>query len=407
MPDGTSHPLPPFPAGLALSPEFRLAVACSWIAPERLHHQQGELVASLCDAGIDWDAFLALVGRHGIPVQALTVLRRCLGDEMPERPYRELLGRGRRKALTSTVQMAELVRINRLLRTHGIHIIPLKGVCLSRKLYGAPGVRASGDMDVLIRPENLSAADRLLSELGYRNIYDLTERQTAAYLAHAHHVVYCHEESGQQLELHWRTHFWTHGEMEEFWRGRENVEMMGEPFTFLEDSMLFLFLCDHGSRHAWYRMKWVSDIAMMLAGKYIHDWDPVLALAERLGLRRVVAQASLLVFWLYGIPLPSQLSALIAAENEAVWLTKKAVFALIAGGTKYSLWSMRITNTAYFKRIKPDLSFSLILKELFMCPVDYVTFPLPDSLFWMYVPLRPFFWFWRHYGGRLSPGSER
>jgi hypothetical protein len=401
MRDATIHQFPPFPAGLALSPEFRLAVACSWIAPERLHHQQGELVASLCDAGIDWDAFLALVGRHGIPVQALTVLRRCLGDGMPERPYRELLGRGRRKALTSTVQMAELVRINRLLRTHGIDIIPLKGVCLSQRLYGIPGVRASADMDVLIRPENLLAADRLLAAAGYRKIFDLTERQTAAYQAHAQHVNYFSEESGQHLEVHWRNHFWTREEMEDFWCGRETIMMMGEPFFCLDDSLLFLFLCDHGSRHAWFRMKWLSDIAMMLADESIHDGDAVLARADHRGLRRVLAQTSLLVTWLYGIPLPARLSALVAGEKAAFGLAKKAVDALLAGATKYSLWSRRLTNVVYFKRIKPALPFGLILKELFMCPVDYVTFPLPDRLFWMYMPLRPFFWFWRHYGGRF------
>jgi hypothetical protein len=302
------------------------------------------------------------------------------------------------------MQMAELVRINRRLRAYGIDIIPLKGGCLSQRLYGSPGVRASGDIDILIRPENLSAADRVLAELGYRNIYDLTERQTAAFRVRSHHVNYFRKESGQHLELHWRTHFRTPGEMEEFWRGRKTVEIMGEPFAFLEDPILFLFLCDHGARHAWFRMKWLGDIAMMLANESIRDWDAVLTLADRLGLRRVVAQASLLVFWLYGIPLPSRLSARIAGEKTAFGLAKKAVDALLVGEGERVSRGRRLAglrDTVYLKRIRPSLPFGLFLKESLMCPTDYVTFPLPDSLFWMYVPLRPFFWFWRHYGGRF------
>jgi hypothetical protein len=110
---------------------------------------------------------------------------------------------------------------------------------------------------------------------------------------------------------------------------------------------------------------------------------------------------------LYGIPLPARLSALVAGEKAAFGLAKKAVDALLAGEGEHVARSRRLAglrNAFYFKRIRPAVPFGLILKELFMCPVDYVTFPLPDSLFWMYVPLRPFFWFWRHYGGRIFAG---
>ena len=404
MHDATIPQLPAFPAGYTLSPEFRLAVACSWIAPEPLRKLQDEKVASHVGKGIDWAAFLDLVDRHGIPVQALTVLRRCLGEGVPDWLCRELKVSGRRVAARSVKQMAELGHITRLLRGHGIDIILLKGVCLSQRLYGNPGVRSSGDLDVLVRPEQLADADRLLNASGYRNIYNLTECQMAALLAHSHHVSYCREESGRHLELHWRSHFWTCEEMEEFWRGRETVVIAGEPFASLDDSILFLFLCDHGSRHVWCCMKWLSDIAMMIADDSIDDWAALLAQAERLGLCRVVAQTALLVHWLYGLPLPSRVSELVAGERMASPLAEKAVAALLAGMDLQRSGGRRMAglrNTVYFKRIRPSLPFALLLKESLMCPVDYHAFPLPDRLFWMYVPLRPFFWFWRHYGANL------
>lgn len=404
MHDSPACRLPSFPADCTLSNEFRLAAACSWIAPEPLRMLQDDRIAFLCNTGIDRDAFLGLVDRHGIPVQALTVLRRCLGDGMADRLYRELKNRGRRVAVRSTVQTAELVRLNRLLRGQGIEVIPLKGICLSQRLYGTPGVRSSGDLDILVRPEQFADADRLLTASGYRNIYNLTERQTAAFIAYGHHMVYRHEHCGGRLELHWRSRFWTSGEAEEFWRSRGTMAMMGESFSCLDDLILFLFLCDHGSRHTWFSLKWLGDMAMMLCDERMRDWERVLALADRLGFRRVVAQTALLVHWVYGLPLPLQVSELVSGEKTAPGLARKAVAALLAGADAHRTAGRRmerLRRVAYLKRTKPLLPFKLLLKDSYLCVTDYVTFPLPDRLFWMYVPLRPFFWFWRHYGGNF------
>jgi len=399
--------LPPFPDRYALTPEFRLAVACSWIAPEPLQSFQDQTVASLCGSGIDWEDFLALVGRHGIPVQALTVLRRCQGHGMPETSFRGLMARGRNTSIRSLTQMAELVRISRLLRNQGIEIIPLKGESLSQRLYGTPFVRSACDIDVLIRPENFMAADRTLSVSGYRNLHALTERQTTAFLAHCQHAEYCHEGSGQRLELHVRCHSWTRGEMEVFWQDQEIVEMMGEQFAVPAAPLLFLFLCYHGARHRWYRLKWLGDAAAMFANESVSDWDALLALADRLGLLRVLAQSALLVSWLYGLPLPSRVSELVSGEKTSRPLAKKSVAALLEDAQKYSSRGRRLASlrdAVYFKRIRPSVPFGLFLKDCFICPVDYITFPLPDRLFWMYVPLRPFFWFWRHFGVKLFTG---
>ncbi|MCM2357370.1 MAG: nucleotidyltransferase family protein [Geobacteraceae bacterium] len=398
--------LPGLPARHDLSPEFRLAVACSWIAPAPLERLQGERIASLWSAGTDWDAFLSLVDRHGIPVQALTVLRRHLGNAIPEHLAQELLVRKKRVAIRSLIQRSELVRVNRLLREHGIEMIPLKGVLLSQRQYGDPGIRVAGDLDILVRPGEAMAADRHLAASGYRNVYTLTERQSAAVMAHYHHFSYCHKESGLLLELHWRSHFWSAEETEELWGSSTIVEVWGERFACLDDAILFLFLCDHGSKHKWSLLKWLSDIALLIAAGAIRDWDGLIALADRLGLRRMVVQGALLVHWLYGISLPQQLSKLVANEKGACSLAEKAIVALLAGEDEHSSLGRLlggVKDAVYSKQIKPSLPVSTILKGVLMCHADFMTFPLPDSLFWLYAPLRPFFWFWRRY---VRTGSD-
>jgi hypothetical protein len=305
--------------------------------------------------------------------------------------------------------MTELVRIKRLFGRQGIEIIPLKGVCLSQKLYGSPGVRAVGDMDILIRPEDLIAADRILSSSGYRKPYDLTEGKAALLLRYSWHVTYSGLETSQQLELHWRNRFWTRDATVELWRGKESVEIMGERIPVPDDPLLFLLLCDHGARHRWYRLKWLGDVAMMLAGGSISDWDDLIALAGRLGLLRVLSQTALLVSWLYGIPLPLPLAEAVSGEKSAQLLVTKAVGAMIARTDEHLARSARLAglrDAAYFKRIRPSLPIGLFLKECLMSPIDYTTFPLPDRLLWVYPLVRPFFWFWRHFGRRFFDGCR-
>lgn len=414
MDDRTVPGLPPFPSHLILPPEFRLAVACSWIAPGSQASLQNEMVAAIYKAGVDWDAFLALVDRHGIPVQALSVLRRCLGAELPDRLCRALKARSKRTKLRAFVQTCELIRLNRLLREHGIDMMPLKGVALSQRLYGSPDVRASCDIDVLIRPEDLAAVDRLLAGIGYRNRLTraerLTARQQAALLGGSHHMEYVGNGSNQKIELHWRSRFWSRKDMAAFWQAPQTQTLMDEQLDFPDDATLFLFLCDHGSRHHWLNLKWLGDVAMMLADGELNVWGAVPVLAGRLRMRRVVAQTALLVHWLYALPLPPSIWALAREEKAAFPLAKRAVDAMLGTGKKdgyplKKLWFEWINRTVYFLRLRPAVSSFRLLKELSNCHAsDYLAFPLPDSLFWLYLPLRPFLWCLRSYDGRLFPG---
>lgn len=408
MPEAMARNLPPFPADLRLPPEFRLAVACSWIAPDGQAGLQGARVAEICRAGLDWDAFLDQVKWHGIAVQALSVLRRCPEAGGPTRLWQALQARRKRTVVRSFMQATELIRLARLLREHKVEMLPLKGAVLSQKLYGAPDIRTSGDIDVLIRPEDYPAADRLLRKSGYRSLYTLTDRQREIFLAHAYNTVYCCEASGQVLELHWRNRFWSRDDMQALWRERQTATLLGERIEAPADAALFLYLCDHGARHRWGRLKWFSDVAMMLADSGRYDWGAVAELAGRLKMRRLVAQTGLLAHWLYGVSLPAPIMQLAVEEKVTAALGKKALAAMLEGrGGKKSLLPEGVENALYYKQVRPAIPIRSLVRELIVCPADCQLLPLPDGLFWLYVPLRPLLWFWRNNGGRVFSWLSR
>jgi hypothetical protein len=90
----------------------------------------------------------------------------------------------------------------------GIRSTPLKGPLLGELLYGDPGRRLSGDIDLLVAPEQLHAAVEVVRGLGYRAPTDHVERHGMPQL----HFALVHERGElPPVELHWRIHWYERG----------------------------------------------------------------------------------------------------------------------------------------------------------------------------------------------------
>jgi hypothetical protein len=337
-----------------------------------------------------------------MPTLAYVTLHRHAEQFLPawvKKALKERSDNARKQALLIG---AELVRLANLLTAKGIEFIPLRGALLSLRLYGDPGIRHMKDLDILVKPEDVESADRLLTSEGYICTipgYDLTEKQRKYFLAEGYHYNYYHPGRGIEIELHWGSNLWTSEQVSELWAGVGSLEWMGINFNCLDEDHLLLFLCGHGAGHKWFRLKWLSDIAPLISRQRPEGWERLIAISERLDLSRSLAQASLLSHWMYDIPLPEPILLLLEKEKVSFSLTIKAVEAMndtddmeVMGKRLDSLRS-----AWYFLRLrKYAVSFNS-LKRLFVCPRDFNDFPLPDSLFWLYGPLRPFFWFFRHF----------
>ena len=194
--------------------------------------------------------------------------------------------------------------------------------------------------------------------------------------------------------------------MAELWTHCEAKTWMGASFLNLKDDALLLFLCDHGSKHQWSRIKWLADVAALLAREPSFSWVNLLALADRFDLSRPLAQAGLLVCWLYGIPLPEPLHLLIANEKQSVPLAAQAVDAMLLSEKGQFALSARLKYAVNRGRIKESLSGHASLRSCLISTDEFKECPLPDRLFWLYFPLRPLLWFYHHYVGRSRSGLE-
>ena len=404
MPD---LPLPVIPEKFSLTPEFRLLAACSWIAPPALEQDQAERIASLCKAGVDWEEFLVLVRRHGVSSLAYTILCRHAGDRLPA-AIRDILKMDHIQSSGQALrQSAELIRIGTRFSEQGIEMIPLKGVLLSERLYGTPAMRNTLDIDILVKVDDLERADAILKGDGYQcDQLDsgLTIKQKHFIKQYTHHFEYTNEQRGIALEVHCRSHFWAGRQIDELWKNSHSLDFMGSRFNVLNDGVNLLYLCEHGARHNWICLKWLSDVAMLLADESLDDWEALITQANRLDLSRVLAHSALMAHWIYGIKLPECLCNVINREKKLTELGKSAMNVLLQGTVikrePTGRRAERLEVARHLKLLKPSLSYGMILKELLITPEDFKLLPLPDKMFWMYYPLRPILWLWGKY---MSP----
>ena len=190
--------LPEFPSELAL------VIACShWPLGER--DEQGIRQRAL--APLDWDRFLACVHSNQLAPLVNLNLRHAAVTTIPATVITQLKDEAAHNVRRALMQIAEAVRVARLLSEAGIRSLMIKGPVLSVLAFGDPTLRHSVDIDLLVDPEMVSKADRLIIQAGYRRVspnLELTSTQYEVYRLLQCQFAYHSKPLDLVLELHWR-----------------------------------------------------------------------------------------------------------------------------------------------------------------------------------------------------------
>ena len=141
-------------------------------------------------------------------------------------------------------------------------------MALSAQLYGDASLRGARDIDLLVDPDRMAQADVVLIEAGYRRaVGALSPRQSAAYRRWIKEFQYIHVASGASVELHHRLCDNPHllaWDFDTLWGERDEVRVGETVLTTLPRRRLALYLCVHGAGHAWERLRWLVDLAVLL-----------------------------------------------------------------------------------------------------------------------------------------------
>ena len=382
------------------SPAFRLMMATSWLAPESCRPLQDGSIRAACAEGLDWDEYLRLVERHRTPALSWAALKRVPGIAIPEETSQNLKRRSDACRLRAAVHLQLLRGLLKALNTAEIPALPWKGPLLSLELYGDAGMRESKDLDLLVAVADIATASRCLKQIGWHPRRDdsyLTPKMSEFLTRHEHHVEFFHVTHHCVVELHWRT-LWESSDSHSR-RSAASIwsRWQGCSLQTMNAVDLTIDLCEHGCGHAWFRAKWLGDIARIVAAGHVVV-EEVLERARESGQERSFLQCLRLLQDAYGLPVPD------SVEPEVLRLDPFVVQRTIQKLTdpseprlEFSVKGFcdRLLNASYVRRLWPRKSRWAIFVEVAFCSADFELIRLPDRLFWLYIPLRPFLWVWR------------
>jgi len=180
---------------------------------------------------------------------------------------------------------ALLAGVLRQFKDHSIEVLPYKGPVLAQQLYGNPAMRDFGDLDFLVRTEDVSQAKSALQELGYAPRLTLSSRQQQEYLRTGYEYVFGSATEPNLIELQWQIvpRFYSiAASMESLFKRSVGYEFEGMRVHTLCNEDVMLVLCVHAAKHEWSQLGMVRDIATLERLRL--DWQWIMAEARRLGI---------------------------------------------------------------------------------------------------------------------------
>ena len=290
----------------ALDPEFRTLLGC---LHTQLAAEEVSCIAGAFEQGFDFSRFLGLTEAHGVTPLVYRSLRSTCWDRLPADVRTALEKSARACTARCLLLTAELIRLLKLFDGAGIRAVPLKGPALAMAAYGDIGLREFGDLDLLVRIDDLDAVQRLLVSQGYKPREDIISAQRSLFLRHDCEQGFTKTASGILVEIHWRLAQrwfgfpWDPGTR---WNNLVEWEFKGcRTWRFSAEDQL-LFLCVHGARHLWSNLKWICDVAEWIRVSPGLDWRLALRQAGAVGNERTVLLGAGLAQLLLDAQLPAE-----------------------------------------------------------------------------------------------------
>ena len=279
-----------------------------YLARTKLSTETADRLSAVCCKAKpeDWADFTQLVTSHGVVPLVYRNLASQNLETVPEVILAQLRVGYERDTRWTLRLLGELFKVCRLLKSHGIQTVPLKGPVLGVFAYGDVSLRRFDDLDLLIREQDAPRVRDLLMSAGYRPAYDWSETEVAKYLHWWNQIPALLSPDGQvNVELHVRlAPRWFPLQIDHFWNTVKPLSLLGRDILCFPKEELLIYLSIHGAKHDWERLQWLCDIDALVQSDPAVDWPRTLDTARRLHSEREVLVALHLAHKLLGTPLP-------------------------------------------------------------------------------------------------------
>ncbi len=350
---------------------------------------------------INEDELLKLISRHKV----IGYIYKNLSPHVST-PARSALSNNYKEHTRHTLNyVRRLILTSQKLDKHHIPYLAFKGPVLSEMLYSDPLVKDSVDLDLWVPLEYVEECHQTLYEEGFVRVapkIKLSPKQKQKNFSISHHYAYLHNEDKVVIELHWNiTNPFSLLPLafEEAFKEYRIVNLNNHELRTLSYEHYILYLAVHGSSHKWSRLHWLKDFSTLLKAANEEQLKSAFHLAEDFKLTKPLIQAFWISHELFGISVPSSLFNPKQIKNSFFF---RSPLKSIPKSTK-KLKKGKIQTLIYRWQIRsnPTYRFSLLFR-LRTHFTDWEVVKLPDSLFFLYYPLRPFLFFYRAITSRFK-----
>lgn len=185
----------------------------------------------------------------------------------------------------------------------GIPVVMVKGPLLGMEIYGNPVYRQMSDLDLFVAESDLFSAVQMFEREGYKckGNFSNSRRKWEWMLALEHHVVMT--KGSSKVELHWKEYDGI-DKVWDIYYPRISRKMMNTNLhtVDLDDQMIYLIY--HASKHQYFRLKWLVDIALLMKQEKI-DWQKVQDAYSEKGLLSIFLECLIVVYKLWPDEVPA------------------------------------------------------------------------------------------------------
>ena len=318
--------------GSALDTEWSLLGACCSGAVEN--------VQQVLRSGINWAELFALADQHGVESLLFQTLSN-FEDAVPDAEMRALKLGYQKNLHKSLFLSRELIRIVDCLNAAGLEVVPYKGPALAEALYGDIALRASGDLDLLIRRADLSRVRETVRELGYVAHWPFSPAEERAFLESGYECVFDGPAGPHLLEVQWELQprfYAVDFDIDGLFSRAVTIRVAGRQLRAPSAEDLMIVLSVHASKHVWGRLIWLCDIARVLNLRGL-DWKWIGSQASELGIVRILRTTLLLANRLLRTSIPEAVEEYLPEDRCAAVLAGE-IQARITGSSLHDVESL-------------------------------------------------------------------
>jgi hypothetical protein len=338
-------------------------------------------------SGVDWDRFLALANRNSVTPMIGARLGAEDIDGVPPQVARALSLSYQANAMRCRYRAECVAEIAASFEAAGVRAIAIKGPALAIAAYGDVAMRVFGDLDFMVRLDDLERAAAALHRLGYSSPSYRPDVVASGFFPD---VTLNFTRDGSIVDLHWRlspTYFPFAPDGERVWDRTATIDILGTPVPTLRPADSILFQAYHGSKHGWTTLAQVSDFAHVLAIATPETCDSLIEEARRTRSLRMLLLAVELVDSLALCEAPANLVEAARRDSQVTALARTVSRRIFDLDRRSDLddWSIALRTVESMR----DRITYVIERMLAPKISDYELMPLPRPLYPLYYVARP------------------